>query len=87
MMSVELWFWAEERTSKKKGRLWTKTKSTRLLFVSVLRVEVIVVHLQRFFFPSLFVWLTDPILGGDNNQNDEEEEDEQIFTLVTILHS
>jgi hypothetical protein len=33
--------------------------------------------------------LTDPILGGDNNQNDEEEEeeDEQIFTLVTILHS
>jgi hypothetical protein len=60
------------------------------LFVSVLRVEVIVVHLQSFFFPSLFVWFTDPILGGDNNQNDdeeEEEEDEQIFTLVTILHS
>jgi hypothetical protein len=49
-----------------------------------------VVHLQSFFFPSLFVWFTDPILGGDNNQNDdeeEEEEDEQIFTLVTILHS
>ncbi len=28
-----------------------KNQKPRLLFVSVLRVEVIVVHLQSFFFP------------------------------------
>ncbi len=43
---------------EEEGRQWTKTKSTRLLFVSVLRVEVIVVHLQSFFFflSFLFRW-------------------------------